>query len=123
MAPSAPQFLRTASLNPIQRILLITLILLITHTNPSEAARPLPANVNKPASSTNTAELFVRSACSSTTYPDLCISSLTSYSSSINSNPMLLAHTALSVTLDGARSAAPPRHEVHVGRRRAYEPA
>ncbi|KAH0466117.1 hypothetical protein IEQ34_006220 [Dendrobium chrysotoxum] len=74
--------------------------------NPSHAARPLPANSKTPTASTNAAELFLKSACNFTTYPDLCISSLSSYSSSINNSPMLLAHTALSVSLDGARSAS-----------------
>ncbi|KAG0457145.1 hypothetical protein HPP92_022302 [Vanilla planifolia] len=49
---------------------------------------------------------FIRSACSSTTYPELCFSSLSSYASAVKSSPMLLAHAALSIALHGARSAS-----------------
>ncbi|MVG17220.1 plant invertase/pectin methylesterase inhibitor family protein, partial [Aeromonas jandaei] len=52
------------------------------------------------------AELFVKRACTSTTYPDLCLTSLSSYSTSINNSPILLAHTALSLSIDGARSTS-----------------
>lgn len=101
MAPSAHRFL--TALASGSAILIIAFL----HAIPSESARPLPANNKPPATSTTSgAELFVRRACTSTTYPDLCFSSLSSYSSSINSSPMLLAHTALSVSIDGARSAS-----------------
>ncbi|XP_020674525.1 21 kDa protein [Dendrobium catenatum] len=109
MAPSTQPFFATTTLT-------IFLIMLSLRLNPSHAARPLPANSKTATSaSTNAAELFVKSACSSTTYPDLCVSSLSSYSSSINKSPMLLAHTALSVSLDGARSASTAMRSMSTG--------
>ncbi|KAL6007923.1 hypothetical protein ACLOJK_033428 [Asimina triloba] len=49
---------------------------------------------------------FIRTSCSSTTYPRLCIKSLSSYASEIQKSPWQLAHAALSVTLSGARSTS-----------------
>lgn len=49
---------------------------------------------------------FVRSRCSSTDYPTLCVSSLSSYAPAIRNSPFRLAATALNVTLLNARSAS-----------------
>ncbi|KAF5182362.1 Pectinesterase inhibitor [Thalictrum thalictroides] len=48
---------------------------------------------------------FVKSSCSVTRYPDLCIQSLAMYSSTIQRSPKQMAQTALSVSLVKARSA------------------
>ena len=48
---------------------------------------------------------FVKSSCSSTTYPPLCIRTLSTYSSKIQNSPHQLALTALSISLDTAKSA------------------
>ncbi|KAK9914060.1 hypothetical protein M0R45_037858 [Rubus argutus] len=45
-------------------------------------------------------------ACNSTTYPQICYKSLSSYSSTINSNPQKLCSYALSVALNAARNAS-----------------
>ncbi|KAL1194121.1 21 kDa protein [Cardamine amara subsp. amara] len=42
---------------------------------------------------------FIRSSCTATLYPDLCFSSLSSFSSSVHNDPALLARAAISVTL------------------------
>lgn len=49
---------------------------------------------------------FIKTSCSSTTYPSLCFTSLSGYASSIQASPKLLAQTALSVTLDTALSTS-----------------
>ena len=49
---------------------------------------------------------FIRTSCSKTTYPALCFNSLSSYASAIQTSPIQLAHTALSITLDSARSTS-----------------
>ncbi|CAI9762358.1 unnamed protein product [Fraxinus pennsylvanica] len=63
----------------------------------ASAARPT-------AGGTNTE--FIRTSCSATTYPKLCYTSLSTYVAAIRQDPKLLAHTALSVTLDTARSTS-----------------
>ncbi|KAI5670248.1 hypothetical protein M9H77_10612 [Catharanthus roseus] len=49
---------------------------------------------------------FIRTSCGATTYPKLCFTSLATHASAIGSDPKLLAHTSLSVTLDTARSTS-----------------
>ncbi|XP_028796008.1 21 kDa protein-like [Neltuma alba] len=43
---------------------------------------------------------FIRSSCSTTTYPSICVESLSSYASSIQQNPHQLVQTALSLSLN-----------------------
>ncbi|KAL3524174.1 hypothetical protein ACH5RR_017008 [Cinchona calisaya] len=47
---------------------------------------------------------FIRTKCRTTTYPSLCIQSLSIYANTIQTNPKQLAQTALSVSLDRAQS-------------------
>lgn len=47
---------------------------------------------------------FIRAKCRTTTYPSLCIQSLSTYANTIKSNPKQLAQTALSVSLERAQS-------------------
>ncbi|CAN0908633.1 Pectinesterase inhibitor 11 [Linum grandiflorum] len=49
---------------------------------------------------------YIRTSCSSTRYPRLCTSTLVPYASKIQTNPKLLASTALSVALTAARSTS-----------------
>ncbi|KAK9143274.1 hypothetical protein Syun_012674 [Stephania yunnanensis] len=49
---------------------------------------------------------FVKNSCGATTYPNLCIKSLSSYSSEINTNYQKLANAALAVSLKSAKSAS-----------------
>ncbi|XP_077245107.1 21 kDa protein-like [Tasmannia lanceolata] len=49
---------------------------------------------------------FIKTSCSATTYPALCVQSLSVYASTIQNSPRQLAQTALSVSLARARSAS-----------------
>ncbi|KAK1261530.1 hypothetical protein QJS04_geneDACA020474 [Acorus gramineus] len=49
---------------------------------------------------------FIRTSCTTTRYPQLCITSLSAYASTIKTSPLQLAHAALSVSLNGARSTS-----------------
>ncbi|KAG0457146.1 hypothetical protein HPP92_022303 [Vanilla planifolia] len=90
----APRYTLLAVLGPI--------VFLASHPTASHGGRTLLTAPHGLATNTE----FVRKACSSTTYPELCFSSLSSYASAIKNSPMLLAHTALSIALDGTRSAS-----------------
>ncbi|CAI9774085.1 unnamed protein product [Fraxinus pennsylvanica] len=48
---------------------------------------------------------FIKSSCSATTYPAVCIRSLSIYASTVQRSPRQLATTALSVSLETAQSA------------------
>ncbi|XP_022992678.1 pectinesterase inhibitor 11-like [Cucurbita maxima] len=48
---------------------------------------------------------FIKSRCNFTTYPDLCVQSLTNFASRIQQSPRQLVQTALTVSLSHARSA------------------
>ncbi|KAF5480273.1 hypothetical protein F2P56_001036 [Juglans regia] len=47
---------------------------------------------------------FIKASCSTTTYPALCVQSLSAYAAEIQQNPHQLAQTALSVSLSSAQS-------------------
>ncbi|XP_059643170.1 21 kDa protein-like [Cornus florida] len=72
---------------------ILIFLLLVTYMNSSIAMRPIEKNTK-----------FIKSSCSTTIYPQLCYSSLSSYASRIQTSPKLLANTALSVTLEAVRS-------------------
>ncbi|XP_008234382.1 PREDICTED: 21 kDa protein [Prunus mume] len=59
------------------------------------------ANSTATTSDTN----FIKSSCSATTYPQVCIQSLSSYATSIQQSPRQLAQAALSVSLTRAQKA------------------
>ncbi|XP_006362111.1 21 kDa protein-like isoform X2 [Solanum tuberosum] len=75
----------------------IALITSSNNWNSVSAARPS-------AGETNTE--FIRTSCKSTTYPNLCFSSLSSRSNAIGVSPQLLAHESLSVSLETAQSTS-----------------
>ncbi|CAN8230586.1 unnamed protein product [Cochlearia groenlandica] len=56
-------------------------------------------------SSGDTDTKFIKASCETTTYPDLCFDSLSSYASEIKKRPLQLAETALAVSVDRAKSA------------------
>lgn len=58
------------------------------------------------SSSTQPHNSYLLRACNSTTYPQICYKSLSSYASTINSNPQKLCSYALSVALNAARNAS-----------------
>ncbi|XP_058181682.1 21 kDa protein-like [Rhododendron vialii] len=79
---------------------LIPLLILVTFTTyitSTSAARPVVAR------GTNNIE-FIKTSCSSTTYPKLCYTTLATHASVIQTSPLLLTHTALSVTLNNTQS-------------------
>ncbi|XP_059306869.1 21 kDa protein-like [Lycium ferocissimum] len=47
---------------------------------------------------------FIKTSCGTTLYPKLCIETLSPYSNSIQTSPMELANSALTVSLKGAKS-------------------
>ncbi|XP_010264195.1 PREDICTED: 21 kDa protein-like [Nelumbo nucifera] len=49
---------------------------------------------------------FIKTSCGTTMYPKLCFSTLSGYASAIQTDPKLLADTALSVSLTNARSSS-----------------
>ncbi|KAL5728173.1 hypothetical protein ACHQM5_001286 [Ranunculus cassubicifolius] len=55
-------------------------------------------------SSATTPSNFIKTSCSVTRYPALCIQSLSSYASTIQTSPRQMAQTALAVSLLKARS-------------------
>lgn len=76
---------------------LFILLQLTTHMNTCSAARPSPNEAY--------AE-FIKTSCRTTTYPQLCTSSLLSYASKIQTSPKILADTALSIALATAHSTS-----------------
>ncbi|KAF9617169.1 hypothetical protein IFM89_034320 [Coptis chinensis] len=49
---------------------------------------------------------FIQTSCNETTYPQLCVKSLSSYSNKIKANPQKLAYTALSLSLKSAKNTS-----------------
>ncbi|KAK6926372.1 Pectinesterase inhibitor domain [Dillenia turbinata] len=85
----------TSSSNNLHAMFLI-LIVFISIPNLGLAAR----NIEK------TSLEFIKTSCGSTTYPQLCFSSLSAHASAIQNSPKLLANTALSVTLNNAKTTS-----------------
>ncbi|MBA0735892.1 hypothetical protein Gogos_019693 [Gossypium gossypioides] len=63
---------------------------------------------------------YIKSSCSTTTYPKLCYRCLSVYASSINTSPKLLVHTALNVTLRASKATS--RLMVKISRFHGLEP-
>ncbi|KAJ6417806.1 hypothetical protein OIU84_001230 [Salix udensis] len=57
-------------------------------------------------STSKTYKNYLQKACNSTTYPQLCFNSLSSYTSTIKTNDLKLCNTALTVTLKAASSTS-----------------
>ncbi|XP_010515044.1 PREDICTED: 21 kDa protein-like [Camelina sativa] len=57
-----------------------------------------------PVAASKRAINFVQSSCKATTYPTVCVNSLSSYANSIQTSPRRLAETALTVTVSQAQS-------------------
>ncbi|KAL2227190.1 21 kDa protein-like [Sesamum indicum] len=56
------------------------------------------------AAATNPAASFIRTSCRATTYPAVCVQSLSTYATVIQKSPKQLVMTALSVSVDRAQS-------------------
>ncbi|GMY07776.1 21 kDa protein-like [Fagus crenata] len=76
---------------------LLILLSISSNINSSLAATPTP---NKQSIE------FIRTSCSSTTYPKVCFSSLSIHADFIQTSPQLLASTALNVTRSSAQSTS-----------------
>jgi pectinesterase inhibitor-like protein len=55
---------------------------------------------------------FIKTSCNSTAYPTLCFNSLSIHAISIQTSPKILAHTALNVTLNEAKSTSTAMSEI-----------
>ncbi|XP_009594970.1 21 kDa protein-like [Nicotiana tabacum] len=77
--------------------LIIAVFTSSSFTESVSAARPA-------AGDTNTE--FIRTSCKSTTYPNLCFSSLSGRATAIGVSPQLLAHESLTVSLETAQSTS-----------------
>ncbi|KAI9126319.1 hypothetical protein K1719_002740 [Acacia pycnantha] len=90
--------MKTQSPHFLSSLLLLTLTLLYNlHTNAASAGS---ATTNPDAAA------FIRSSCSITLYPDLCVSSLSSFTNTIQNNHAMLARAAITVSLSRAQSMA-----------------
>ncbi|CAN6995475.1 unnamed protein product [Brassica oleracea var. botrytis] len=58
-----------------------------------------------PSSYSQNHKMFVKTACNSTTYPDKCYKSLSTYSTAIKSDPIKLCTTALKLNVKSAKEA------------------
>ncbi|KAF8114070.1 hypothetical protein N665_0043s0133 [Sinapis alba] len=80
-------------------ILSLALIALINSSN-------IPKTTATPPAKYQNDKKFVQTACNSTTYPTMCYNALSSYSSTIKSDPIKLCLTSLRVNLKSAKSAS-----------------
>ncbi|KAL4018971.1 hypothetical protein IC575_022603 [Cucumis melo] len=93
--------------NPLPTLLLPLLLLLLLIISDqtqifSVAASTLPKSPARIRTNTE----YVRTSCSTTSYPRLCYNSLSVYAGKIKTNPKTLALAALHVNLAAARSSA-----------------
>ncbi|XP_060203418.1 21 kDa protein-like [Lycium barbarum] len=80
----------------------IVFLILVAFTTSSfmesvSAARPTAGNTHTE---------FIRTSCKSTTYPNLCFSSLSGHASAIGASPQIMAHESLTVSLVTALSTS-----------------
>ncbi|CAN6987389.1 pectinesterase inhibitor 4 [Brassica rapa] len=80
-------------------ILSLTLIALINSSNIQRTTATPPAKYQN-------YKTYVKTACNSTTYPAMCYNSLSSYSSTIKSDPIKLCITSLNINLKSAKKAS-----------------
>ncbi|XP_057977499.1 21 kDa protein-like [Malania oleifera] len=78
-------------------VALLILLQLAAYKNSCLATRPIPEKGDTG---------YIKTSCNFTLYPQLCYSSLSKYASEIQTSPKRLACTALSVTLEDAKSAS-----------------
>ncbi|CAK7337065.1 unnamed protein product [Dovyalis caffra] len=73
--------------------LLLSILYFASTANSAGTTRASPSAAN-----------FIKASCTATTYPALCVQSLSLYATSINQSPRQLIQTALSVSLDKAQA-------------------
>ncbi|GAY41381.1 hypothetical protein CUMW_059020 [Citrus unshiu] len=77
----------------------LILLAIFSYLNSSSASRHGPSKIAAD-------RRFIKTSCSSTTYPTLCYKSLARHASLIQTSPKLLAHASLNVTLAMAKSTS-----------------
>lgn len=91
--------------NPISFFLKIVLtFLFLSNLHTTLAATTTTTTTT--TSSTKKYTSYIKTACSSTTYPKLCYNSLSPYASKIKANPQKLCNAALTVAIKAARNAS-----------------
>ncbi|KAK8513127.1 hypothetical protein V6N12_037619 [Hibiscus sabdariffa] len=65
----------------------------------------IACEARSPIAASSRASNFIKSSCGATKYPALCVQSLAAFAPSIQQSPRQLAQTALSVSLERARSS------------------
>ncbi|XP_006401967.2 pectinesterase inhibitor 4 [Eutrema salsugineum] len=91
--------MKVATINMSQFLYSLMLIFVfLTSTNIKKTAAA-------PPSYSQNHKMFVKTACKSTTYPEKCYKSLSSYSSAIKSDPIKLCTTALNINVKSAKKA------------------
>lgn len=78
--------------------LILPLIFIVLHISGTARSAATPSRSS--ASAAN----FIKASCRTTTYPALCVQSLSAFATSIQQNPRQLTETALSVSLARAQS-------------------
>ncbi|KAJ0098886.1 hypothetical protein Patl1_19919 [Pistacia atlantica] len=79
-------------------LILLAITSLINSSSADTRFYPVPPNI--------VSTEFIKTSCSSTTYPRLCYTTLAGHASLIQTSPKLLAHVALNVTLATAKSTS-----------------
>ncbi|KAI3720136.1 hypothetical protein L6452_21046 [Arctium lappa] len=79
------------------------------------------AAVNNPSPSTSGDNDFIRTRCRTTLYPQICYTSLSSYSSAVQQDPRRLARVAIGLTLSKATHMA--KYVANISRNADYDAA
>lgn len=93
------QKLEAATINMSQFLYSLTIVFVFV------AATNIEKTAASPPSYSQNHKAFVKTACNSTTSPDKCYKSLSSYSSTIKSDPIKLCTTALNLNVKSAKEA------------------
>ncbi|XVF52680.1 hypothetical protein PTKIN_Ptkin05aG0037700 [Pterospermum kingtungense] len=83
----------------IHALLILLILLQLSYLNTCSASR-------KSHSNHRTNKEYIKDSCRATTYPKLCLKSLSHHASKIKANPMLLAHSALNTTYFAAKATS-----------------
>ncbi|PNT01872.1 hypothetical protein POPTR_015G128500v4 [Populus trichocarpa] len=82
--------------------LLFTFLLCISSSNVQTSSAAITTTTTPSITYTN----YLKTACNSTTYPQLCLKSLSSYTSTIKTNELKLCSTALTVALKASSNTS-----------------
>ncbi|KAK6117880.1 hypothetical protein DH2020_048380 [Rehmannia glutinosa] len=68
-------------------------LILISHAHPTACATPSKTSTN-----------FIKKSCNTTTYPSLCVKTLTPYAASVGTNPLKLCTAALAAAIQATNN-------------------